>query len=405
MNLFKKNMIFLLVIFILLLSISTLFCNDADYILRNGDKIQITYMDVDQNNNFIERNDIFIIRDDGTIRHTILGNIKLNNMTVNQAEIFLFKKMERFFTNPSISILLFEKNSINILLYGAVNNGGILKTSPQTKIAEFLLSQGKLKNEADLTNIQIIKSNGDKFLFNLPNFLYKNEIKNNVVLENDDKVIIPSFADRNFTNIVSDGYILKFGNILKISLFENSEGLNSEKNSDVLTIDNEGYIYHNMVGKAHIGGMTIVSAEQLIQSMAGGYLKDPIAQVNLVSISTRNVYIFGEVKNSGYHPLQGSVRLAEFIAKSAGGMKDGANIKKIQVTRKDGTKHMFNFEDFLFERKDSGNILLEDGDRIIVPSNDVGLSYRIANAFRRYYWILQFLTTSISLYILIETVK
>jgi len=401
----NKNKTIFWILSIYLILVSTLYCNDIDYVLRRGDKLQIIYMDIDQNNNFIEKNDIFTIRDNGTIRHAIMGNIKLSDKTIDEAETFLFSKMERFFTNPSISIILLEKNSINVLLYGAVNNGGILKTSPQIKIAEFLLSEGKLKTEADLTNIQIIKSNGDKYLFNLPNFLYKNETKNNILLENDDKVIIPSYADRNFTNIVSDDFILKFGNILKISLFENSEGLSSEKNSDVLTIDNEGYIYHNMVGKAHIGGMTIVSAEQLIQSMAANYLKDPVAQINLVSINTRNVYIFGEVSNPGYHPLQGSVRLAEFIAKSAGGMKNDANIKKIQVTRKDGTKHFFNFEDFLFDRKDIGNILLEDGDRIIVPSKNIGLSYRIANAFRRYYWILQFLTTSISLYILVETVK
>ncbi|MBN2280620.1 MAG: polysaccharide biosynthesis/export family protein [Candidatus Marinimicrobia bacterium] len=405
MKLFNKNKIFLSFILLFLACPLILYCNDIDYVLRSGDKIQLTYIDIDQNQNLIEKTDIFTLRRDGTISHAILGNLKISDLTANEAEALLFREMEKYFTNPSLSIILLEKNSINVLLYGAVNNSGIIKTTPKIRIVEFLLSEGKLKSEADLTNIQIIKDNGEKYLFNLPNYLYKNETENNISLDNGDKVIIPSYADRNFTNIVSDDYILKFGNTLKVSIYENSEGLNAEKNTDVLTLDNEGYVYHNMIGKMHIGGMTILAAEQLVQTMAATYIKDPVAQINLVSVNTRNVYIFGEVKNPGYHPLQGSVRLAEFIAKSAGGMKDDANIKKIQVTRKDGAKHLFNFEDFLFERKDNGNILLEDGDRIIVPSKNIGLSYRIANAFRRYYWILQFLTTTISLYILIETVK
>ena len=393
------------VILIMLLFAGLLFANNPDYNLQPGDKIQISYIDIDRQNNFVEKSDLFTIRDNGTIQHPLAGQINLQDANINQAEERIFEAIGKFFTNPTISVTLVEKNTIQVLLYGAVNNSGIIKISPQTRVAQFLLSEGQLKQDADLTNIQIIKNNGDKIVFSMPEFLYKNDNTNNVILEHDDRVIVPTYSDRNFTNIVSDDYILKFGNVLQISLFENSEGFQADRDIDVLTIDNEGYIYHDLVGKVHVGGMTIRSAESQITSRAGEYMNDPVTQISLLNLNVRTVFIFGEVKNPGYHQLKGSVRLSEFIAKYGGGFQDNANIKEITVNRDDNQKVVFNFEDFLYKRNEVNNIMLADGDRIIVPPKNVGLSYKISNAFRRYYWILQFLTTSISLYILIETVK
>ncbi|MFP4547178.1 MAG: polysaccharide biosynthesis/export family protein [Fidelibacterota bacterium] len=402
-NIINPGYFFFGILLVLLVN-SGMAAND-DYKLRVGDKIQITYMDLDENNNYVERQDNFTIYNDGTIQHTIIGKIKLTQLSPQQAESKLYQALEKYYTNPRISLVLLEKSSIEVLLYGAVSNSGIIKTPPGTKVAEFLLTEGKMKTEADLSKIQIISEQGVKSQFSLPDFLYNNDTSQNKPLKNNDKIIVPTYADRNFTNIVADDYVLKFGNVIKIIIYERSKGINGDNSTDILTLDEEGYIYHNLIGKLHLGGLKIETAEQQITQAAREYMQDPVAEISIVNISSRQVYIFGEVNNPGYHPLKGTIKLSEFIAKSAGGIKQTADIKNIIVTRKNGERSTFNFEDFLYDRNDSGNLELEDGDRIIVPPGRQGLSYRISESLRRYYWILQFATTTISLYLLVQNLK
>ncbi len=401
-NFFHHKLHIFIFFFVIAITPIMLLGNKSEYKLQKGDKIQINFQDIDNQSNLVQKSDHFTIRNDGTIQHPLIGTIQLAGYSVPKAEQIFHEQMKHFFTTPRVSLELIEKKSIQILVFGAIDQSGIIDVSPGSAVAEVLLSKINTTQEADLTNIQIIRKNGTKQLFSLPDYLYKNDTTANIILKDEDKIIVPAYSDRNFTNIVSENYILKSGNVINVAIFDGSKNYSSEKNRDVLTIDNEGYIYHNLVGKVHIGGLTITSAKETIEKKAQDYLDAPIAQLDIVSVNARMVYIFGEINNPGYHPLRGRIRLSEFLAKAAGGLKESADIKRIIVTRKDGTEIKFNFEKFLYKRADSNNVLLEDGDRVIVPSDNVGLSYKLANTFRRYYWILQFIATTVSLYIVVN---
>src|SRR6056297_2874031 len=308
-NLINPGYYFIFILFILLAGRGL--AANRDYGLRVGDKIQITHMDLDDNNNFVEQQNTFTIHSDGTIRHSIIGKIKLAQLTTEQAEAKLYRKLKKYYTNPQVSLTLLEKNSIEVLLYGAVTNSGIIKTSPGTKVAEFLLTNAKIKPEADLTKIQVINTRGNKSQFSMPDFLYNNDTSQNVILTSNDKIILPTYADRNFTNIVADDYVLKSGNVIKIIIYDRDQGINADNSTDILTLDEEGYIYHSLIGKIHLGGSRIESAELQITQAAREYMQDPVAEISIVNISSRQVYIFGEINNPGYHPLKGTVKLSE----------------------------------------------------------------------------------------------
>jgi len=397
---FIFGIIFILILFTNHLSAQSL---QDNYQLVSGDKVQINYSDIDASGNIISKGEVFTVRNDGTINHPLLGVINVKNKTLAQVETQVFNLMEKYYTNPNISVTIIERNTIQVLLYGAVANSGIFNVNPQTTIAEFLLGTGKLNQEADLSNIQIVTNLDSTIIFNLTNFLYNNDRTNNITLENDYKVIVPTFTDRNFANILSDNYLLKRGNVIKVGIFENFEGTMSESEPSVLTIDEQGFIFHNLLGRLHIGGMTIKNAEEQIRKEALNYYQEPIVKINVVSINKRVVFVFGEIRNPGFHPLIGSVRIAEFLAKSAGGLTASADIKKILITRENGETREFNFKDFLYKRKDKQNILLQDGDRVIVLSKNRGFIYNLTQKLRDYTFLMRFVTTGITFYLLMES--
>jgi len=398
-----KNNTFIKIVSFLLFIYSIVYCENqgqSNYILTVGDKIQITYTDIDANGNIINKGDIFTLKNDGSINHPLLGVILLKNQSISSAESTILSLMEKYFTNPNVSITIFERNTIQVLLYGAVANSGMFNINPQTSIAEFVLGTGKLNQEADLTNIQIVTDKDSTVIFNLTNFLYNNDKTNNILLDNGYKVIVPTYTDRNFANILSENYLLKKGNVIKVAIFENSNGTMNETEPDILTIDDQGFIYHNLLGRMHIGGMTIKNAEEQIRKDAMNYYQEPIVKINVVSINKRVVYVFGEVPNQGFHPLIGSVRIAEFLAKSAGGLSTNADLKKILITRENGETIKFNFKDYLYKRKDKQNVLLQDGDRIIVLSKNRGFLYTTSEKLRNFYYLIQFIATGLSIYLI-----
>ena len=42
----------------------------------------------------------------------------------------------------------------------------------------------------------------------------------------------------------------------------------------------------------------------------------PVIDLNVVSLSYKSVYVFGEISNPGIHPIDSNIRLADFLASS-----------------------------------------------------------------------------------------
>jgi len=101
----------------------------------------------------------------------------------------------------------------------------------------------------------------------------------------------------------------------------------------------------------------------------------------------------------GIYPLEGNVRIAEFLA-HIGGMTASADYKKIIITREEGETVEFNFDKYLFKRDDRNNIYLENGDRIVVLPKERGLLKNISEALTPLTTIFSILTMAISLYLI-----
>ena len=374
---------------------------DAMIVLQPADKITVSYIDVGPQGNPIEKSNIFTIRPDGTIFHELLGTVALANLTILEAEELLTQKFAQYFTQPKVAVSVIEKTAIKVILWGEVNKAGIFPVKPNTFLAEFIIDKGGATTEADLKRVTVSRADGTNIVFDMERYLFSNDPTNNVILKDRDKIIVPRYKIQERYGKLSKNYVLQYGNVLEISINELALVETNPAQSETYVIDSEGNIFHRLFGLVHLGGITVDKAQSTLAEMAKRYYRDPIVSIDVIELSSRNVFVFGEVLRPGIYPIEGNIQLAEFLA-NIGGLSPSADLREIVVTRKQGKPIAFNMEDFLFKRIDSKNVYLEDGDRIIVQKRVRGFFVRLSERVQPFSIFISLISTSLAIFVILN---
>jgi polysaccharide export outer membrane protein len=85
----------------------------------------------------------------------------------------------------------------------------------------------------------------------------------------------------------------------------------------------------------------------------------------VVQVNSKKYFVIGEVARPGPYPLTVPTTVLEALV-TAGGFRDFANQKKILILR--GAQRLkFNYKEVVAGKHTEQNIVLENGDKIIVP--------------------------------------
>ena len=127
----------------------------------------------------------------------------------------------------------------------------------------------------------------------------------------------------------------------------------------------DGKITLPLIGDVQSAGLTPARlSEQLKQGLAD-YINHPDVTVTLQAVNSKKYFITGEVNHAGEFPLVVPTKIFDALS-NAGGFREFANKKKIIVIR--GAERLkFNYQDILKGKNLEQNILLENGDTIVVP--------------------------------------
>jgi len=372
--------------------------------LSPGDRIKVSYFDIGPQGVPIEKSSILEVRHDGTIFHELLKVVYVQNLTIKQVEDLLTVKFSEFFTQPQVVVSIVEKTTIKVFLWGEVDNIGVYRISPGTTIAEFIITHGGLTSDANISKITITRKDGSVIIFDLERYLFSNDETNNVELHDEDKIIVPRLLLKDEYARLSKGYILQAGNVLEITINELATMEKSPATPENYIIDQDGNIYHRRFGLVQLGGLTVDKAQATLTELAKKYYREPVVTIDVVKLTSRSVFVFGEVNRPGIYPIEGNIRLAEFLA-DIGGLTSNADPRKIIVTRENYKPVTFDLNEYLFDRKDEKNIYLEDGDRIIVLSRKRGFIVNLAEKIQPFTTVLYIISTALNIYFLITYTK
>lgn len=127
----------------------------------------------------------------------------------------------------------------------------------------------------------------------------------------------------------------------------------------------DGKISLALVNEVQAAGLTPEQLSAAIVQGLGKYMTQPEVSVAVMQVNSKKYFIIGEVQKTGSYSLTVPTTVLEALV-SAGGFRDFANPKKVVILR--GAQRLkFNYKEVVAGKKMEQNILLENGDKIIVP--------------------------------------
>jgi polysaccharide export outer membrane protein len=127
----------------------------------------------------------------------------------------------------------------------------------------------------------------------------------------------------------------------------------------------DGKITMPLIGEVQASGLTPDQLTTALAESLSKFLNNPQVNVTILAVNSKKYYITGEVNRPGAFPLAVPTKVLEALS-SAGGFREFASVKKITILRK-GQRLKFNYKDVIKGKNMDQNILLENGDYIIVP--------------------------------------
>jgi polysaccharide biosynthesis/export protein len=127
----------------------------------------------------------------------------------------------------------------------------------------------------------------------------------------------------------------------------------------------DGKITVPLIGEVAASGTTPTDLTKNFTSLLSRYINNPDVSVFVTEVRSKKYYIDGEVNRPGSFPLVTRITVLEALS-HAGGFKDFANTKRIRILRGDKV-YYFNFKEVTSGKHMDKNILVENGDHIIVP--------------------------------------
>ena len=177
-----------------------------EYILGTSDTISIDLTDTD------DLDGVYKIDQQGMVDLPFIGKIKLDELTLNEAQNLLLQIIKSFYKNPDLQIGIKEFNSNKVYIIGAVRNQttislneqplSLIEAAIKANFSPIAEADGKLFGTSGL-----LRREGKVYKINLTNTFKNKDEKENFYLKRNDVI----FIDKNSNSIHVFGEVSKPG--------------------------------------------------------------------------------------------------------------------------------------------------------------------------------------------------
>ncbi len=174
------------------------------YILGTSDTVSITLSDID------DLNGDYIIDQDGKINLPFVGKVKINELSLDQAQKVLLSEIKKFYKNPDLQLKIQDYNSSKAYIVGAVQTQTTLNLNQEPiKLIEAAINAGfnPSSGSKNFGTKGILRRDNQVYKINLENAFKNIDDKENFYLKKNDVI----FIDRNSDAIHVFGEVSKPG--------------------------------------------------------------------------------------------------------------------------------------------------------------------------------------------------
>jgi polysaccharide export outer membrane protein len=172
-----------------------------------------------------------------------------------------------------------------------------------------------------------------------------------------------AFAADEPAAVSPDGYKLRAGDMLVISVWKETD-LQGE-----VLVRPDGGISFALAGELPAAGHTVAELTSMLEAKIRKFIPDAVVTVSVKAAGGNRIYVIGKVTRPGDFPLIGPIDVVQALT-LAGGSTPFANTNAIRILRREGDREIsipFRYGDIEHGRRLSQNILLRNGDTVVVP--------------------------------------
>jgi protein involved in polysaccharide export with SLBB domain len=319
----------------------------------------------------------FAIPFEGKIFLPQVGEIPVNGLTTAQVKARVSSILAKRHPGLSVSVLLVSTRPVKVFVTGIVNRPGTVTIPALSRLSVALDAAGGIPAYGSSRKISISRSGlSTPFKVDYYRFILKGDVEGNPLLKAGDVVSIPPLSNLAAIN----GNVNRPGNYEFLQgdtvadLLEMAHGLKADAApSDASIVNLKGLNRADRVEKK----VDLSNKEGLSRKLQPlDRIFVPSNTLSYVDLSRTRVSVVGAVGRPGTYILTIGTRLRDALA-AAGGPKPGSGLQEVRIYHKvaSGETRFFDEPDrvnvykLLFEKDESQNIDLQDGDLILVPDS------------------------------------
>lgn len=306
-----------------------------NYVLGPGDKLEVIFYGNKNESieSYVNRNGFIVIPN--------LGPVNISGLTFQAANKLLSEKVQQEMIGVDVSLAALELRSITVFILGEAYKPGAYTLSALSTVTNALFQSGGVSKKGSLRNIKV-KRNGEVVEdFDFYEILLKGNINSSNRLQDGDVIFIP----------VINSSINLYGSFNRTGRFELKE---QEKLKEVITFGGGFKTYVQKPPILEVNTINFSSNKREIKYLKteeeiNNYLLrdgDTIAVTQLSELESKTILVEGEVRFPGAYSLKAGERALDVITR-AGGYTNLAYPAGIIFTREavaKREKELFNFK-------------------------------------------------------------
>jgi polysaccharide export outer membrane protein len=180
---------FVVALLIGLLLALPLMAQAADYVIGEGDSLDISVWGVKDLQFSVK------VRPDGKITVPGLGEVLASGTTPSALQLSLTEQLKELVKNPIVTVTVKEITNSKVYIFGGGVKSTVYELSRRTSLLQLLCLVSELKG-ADLNKAYLLR-NGQKVKADLHKLFIGGEVEHDVLLQTGDALFLPVLADKS----------------------------------------------------------------------------------------------------------------------------------------------------------------------------------------------------------------
>ena len=309
-----------------------------------------------------------VISPEGSINVDILGPVYLNGMSIEDANVYLKKKLASIYAgikrdgeSSDIRLSLGQIRSIQINVMGDVTYPGTYNLSSFSTVFHALYSAGGIKEPGSLRNIIVNRNGRNIATVDVYDFLMNGNRCGDIRLEEGDVILVPSYKTLVKVN----------GKVKRPMFFELKEGESLANLIEYAGGFAQGAYTSNITVVRQTGKeyevCTVNEMDRKIFQMRNG---DDVEVGELVSRFKNKISIKGAVYRSGIYQLDGETNTIKALINKAEGLMPDAFTNRgiLNRERDDRSLEMLSVDIEGILKGTVPDVALRNNDELYIPS-------------------------------------